>query len=338
MGKIPSRSYYLQSRSPYATARNLAYRAGRYVVRSAATYLTKKAVDTATQKMTKGATSNYVTTQHDTTRQYRFKRMPRRKRKRWVKKIKQNAAMDFALAGTRTAVYNGSLEQSIRTGQTQGAMAVHLYGHNGAEQTIDGKTWEFAQADINYLISKDPRIITTGTQMSKFRFTSAVIDITCRNSSSNNLGLEVDLYVIKYNSETDTRSFWALHQEAKDLLGDTEGTIGAPLTLEKRGVTPFDIPSLASMGMKIMSKQKFFLPNGNTFTYQYRDPRNHAFNVGKRYDNDGFLIPGQTVTLLCLFKPIVGGTIADAKLTIGATRTYRYGIIGQNELAGNFYG
>jgi len=42
-----------------------------------------------------------VTRQKDTVSQYRYRRMPRYKRKRWVKKVKANVAMDYALAGTR---------------------------------------------------------------------------------------------------------------------------------------------------------------------------------------------------------------------------------------------
>lgn len=333
-----SKFYQTPPRTPYRVARRLFTTGAKYAARAATAAVAKKLVDTATQTATGGGQSNFVTTQYDTTRQYRFKRMPRRKRKRWVKKVKANTAMDYALAGTRTVVYNAYLEQTIRTGQTQGLMATHLFANNGAEEVINGKIWENAQSDINYLISRDDNIITTGQQLSKFRFTSGVLDITVRNSSLANLALEVDLYVIKYNSETDVKSFMSMHQTAVTKLNGVDGSLASePLTLEKRGVTPFDIPALASMGMKVLSKQKFFLPNGNTFTYQYRDPRNHAYGVGKAYDNDGYILPRQTTTLLCIFKPIVGGTVSDAKLQIGATRTYRYGIIGQNQLAGDYY-
>lgn len=328
--------YRTPPRTPYGVARRLFQVGTKVATRAALRAAVRRIAGTSTSTAAKSAKTNYVTTQHDTARQYRYKRMPRRKRKRWVKKIKQNAAMDYAMAGTRTAVYNGSLSKSIRTGQTQGVLAVHLYGLNGGLPPINGTTNEFATSDINYLISRDDSILTTGQKLSKFRFTSAVIDITVRNSSENNLGLEVDLYVIKYGSETDSASFMTLHETAINQLNGVDGPPATPpLTLEKRGVTPFDIPAMAAMGMKIMSKQKFFLPNGDTFTYQYRDPRNHAFGLGTNYDNDGYTIPYQTVTLLCIFKPIVGGTTADANLTMGATRTYRYGIIGQNQLAGD---
>jgi len=44
----------------------------------------------------------------------------------------------------------------------------------------------------------------------------------------------------------------------------------------------------------------------------------------------------KTVSLIAVFKPVVGGTVADANLTMGATRVYRYGIIGANDQAGNW--
>lgn len=296
----------------------------------------KRAGRQRTQSKRSSGNNTYVTKQHDTVRQYRYRRMPRYKRKRWLKKVKQNAAMDYALAGTRTAVYNGNLEQPIRETQQQGLLSVHLYGHNGDGAAVNGLNWEFGQSDIDYLIGRDTNIFTAANKLSKFRFTSAVIDITARNSSTNNLSLEVDMYIIKYNSESDQKSFYRFHNDAVTRLksiapGDN------PITLEKRGVTPFDIPSLASMGMKVITKQKFFVPSGDTFTYQYRDPKNRPFGDGKRFDNDGFVLPYQTVTFLFVFKPVVGGNPTDAKLTIGATRTYRYGIIGQNTLAGDHY-
>lgn len=327
-------------------AANAAYRAaGHYLDQNKKDTMAKTASKMGMRRKSRtrsrrksSGNNSYVTTQRDTVKQYRYRRMPRYKRKRWVKKVKANAAMDFALAGTRTSVYNGSLQMPIRAEFSQGLLAVHLYGNNGNGATVNGYDWEYGQSDINYLIGVDDKIITTGQKLSKFRFTSGVIDITARNSSLNNLSLEVDLYMIKYKSETDFTSFYRMHQEAISRIQNVNGTPDNPLTMEQRGVTPFDIPALAAMGMKIISKQKFFLPNGDTFTYQYRDPRNHPYGTGSKYDNDGFILPGVTTTFLCVFKPVVGGTVADARLTVGATRTYRYGIIGENQLVGDFYG
>lgn len=328
-------SYPTPPRTPMGPYRNLFQAGLKYAARAAVGAAARRFVSTGTQTAKSGASQTYVTGQRDTVKQYRFKRMPRRKRKRWVKKIKQNAAMDYALAGTTTTVYNGSLTQSIVSGRTQGYLAVHLYGHNGGTISIAGQSWEFGQADLNYLVSNDPKIITTGVKLSKFRFTSAVIDITAKNTSTADTegvipDLEVDLYVIKYTSESDQKTLYELSYEAASRVQDVNGGTGTTINLEQRGVTPFDIVTMASMGVKVISKQKFFLPAGNTFTYQYRDPRNHHYGHGHVYDNDGFVLPHQTVTLLCLFKPVVGGSPTVAKLSVGATRTYRYGIIGEN--------
>lgn len=322
-------------RTPMRVAQNLFNSGVRYAARAAVGAAARRYLNTATQTTQTVPQQTYITGQRDTVKQYRYKRMPRRKRKRWVKKVKQNAAMDYALAGTTTTVYNGSLTQSIAGGKTQGYLAVHLYGHNGGTIAIGGQSWEFGQADINYLVSQDDRIITTGTKLSKFRFTSAVLDITAKNTSTAFEGvipdLEVDLYVIKYTSQSDQKTLYELSYEAASRVQDVSGTPSTTINLETRGVTPFDIVTMASMGVKVVSKQKFFLPAGNTFTYQYRDPRNHHYGHDNAYDNDGYVLPKQTVTLLCLFKPVVGGSATTSKLSVGATRTYRYGIIGENQ-------
>lgn len=327
------------------TAANAAYRAAGYYLnqnkkdampKTAAKMGMKRRSRMRSRRKSSG-NNTFVTRQKDTVSQYRYRRMPRYKRKRWVKKVKANVAMDYALAGTRTVVYNGSVAQPIRAGKTQGFVGVHLYGMNGDGGTVNGLQWEIGQSDINYLISQDPKIITTGQQLSKFRFTSALVDLTFRNSSTNNLTLEVDLYTITYTDETDFTSLYRLHNAAVTRIADSTGALlSTNLSLEGRGVTPFDITALAQYGVKVLSKRKFFLPNGDTFTYQHRDPRNHYFSGNDLYDNQGYVMKRKTVSLIAVFKPVVGGTVADANLTMGATRVYRYGIIGANDQAGNW--
>jgi len=83
------------------------------------------------------------------------------------------------------------------------------------------------------------------------------VDLTFRNSSTNNLTLEVDLYTITYTDETDFTSLYRLHNAAVTRIADSTGALlSTNLSLEGRGVTPFDITALAQYGVKVLSKRK----------------------------------------------------------------------------------
>jgi len=157
--------------------------------------------------------------------------------------------------------------------------------------------------------------------------------LTIKNPNADN-GLEVDIYEVMYTSTTRHTSLTKLHT---DLYTTTPSNRNPSVSSDSaswdvRGMTPFDTVQFGAQGCKILSKKKVFLPAGDTFTYQYRDPKNHYLGPDHFDDTTGFVLPYKTRTILFVFKTIVGEIEAfQPTLVIGATRVYKYKIKGEVE-------
>lgn len=284
-----------------------------------------------------------VTTQRDSRLVYRYKRMPRRKRRAWTRFLRKNLAADLKNVGTKTIIYNGSTPLTTTGDQKQSVAAVHLYGCS--PENVPVVSTEIGLADLRRIINQD---IDTGAASDKAYFASAIMDITMTNISppvtlpdtgaSVNPPLEVDLYDIVYRKEIDTNSLQEFFN------GCTNATIpitsgGSWTDVSQRGWTPFDTTqALALGGIKILRKTKYFVPYGDSVTYQVRDPRNRMFRRQDVYNDTktiGFLSPGARATrsVLVVCKPVAGiapGSGTTSFLKIGATRKYSYKIMKEN--------
>jgi len=277
----------------------------------------------------KSPTQNTVTSQYDTKQQYRRKRMPRRKRKQWKSFSRKVNSVITKSLGTKTRLFNSTTEINIDAADTgQNYCSAFLYSKSGFATTIK-------QAGIKDIyecikgISADDNFTV--------RFETGILDLTCRNTSSTvGADLEIDLYVVtmnkkvNYNGNNLEEMIVAAEQETSTLPNPITG-----LTLANRGATLFDLPCLMKLsGMKILSKRKYFLPKGNTFTYQYRDPSNHyipAMQIREGLTNaqidtlgSGFVYPKLTKGIILVAKKIVGSTGLQAQLQVGVTRKYKY--------------
>lgn len=81
-----------------------------------------------------------------------------------------------------------------------------------------------------------------------------------------------------------------------------------------------------------------FIRNGQTATYQMRDPRRRVFTRGYMRETYGPNIPGKTRHLLIVAKSIPGFNVASTgddtiqeRMDVGITRKYLYKIEGVNE-------
>lgn len=270
-----------------------------------------------------------VTTQHDARLVYRKRRMPWKKRKRYVRGFRRHTAYSLKLLGTRTQLYNisGSITTDDSAGiSSQCYVAIGMYGQTGADtQTVADKfRHNVGMGHLGDIFSKN------GEEGNKLIFGSAVMDITLRNTGTDQF--EADAYDIVCRSHNPRANFnadLAIAESSTDAIGSS-----GQLLLRKRGATPFDLSELTKMGYKILTKRKYLLSPGQSCTYQIRDPRNRAVDggdwlgVGQRW-----VRRGMTRFVLVVCKNIVGATSAPI-LTYGVTNKYMYKVWESNSDAG----
>lgn len=285
-----------------------------------------------------------VTDHHDSRLIYRKKNMPRFKKARWRSFNRKVEAVSERDLGSQTVVFNKpeTVGNSVAGNQVLATYA--LYGVNsGTNTTYD---------DLDQIGAFNALAVTTPTTglsigpSSKVIFKSAVMDLTIRNGSSFNTDegpvadsaarMEVDVYEIIVRKGDERGAEYA------DLLAllaqnpvrtDPIGGAGTEINLSLRGVTPFDcVYALSNFGIKILSKRKYQISNGDQVTYQIRDPRRHVLLQRELQAFEGPIKGNLTRCVLVIGRIApglpVGGTIGtyNEVLEIGITRKYLYKI------------
>ena len=326
----------------FAGARS-AYQLGQYLARRTRMNSGRSYTQTKTKK--RKSSGKGVTFQHDRQLIYQKRRMPYRKKKKWIAfKQKVNAISEKEL-GTQTVVFNRRKEFNYVNMNNHGLFTLALYPNTS------GETW---LNDIRYLHqmdnTNDPTSIdgTTVDETTKYMFQSAVLDVTMRNTSFSAEGLdrdcslEVDIYEMTMSRKavkgttqiTDLKDVFSDgYTDTKDIKNTGVSVVTAGITPEKRGVTPFDCPqALAKYRIKILKKTKLFISNGQTSTYQMRDPTRHVVTRARLGETPGVNMPGMTKFLYITFKAVPGIDVpaTTPQLDTGITRKYMYKIEGRN--------
>lgn len=303
---------------------------------------------TNVKRKKKTSSGRGVTFQRDARMIYRRRRMPRGKRRRWVRFRRKVEWIDENNLGTRTVLFNKGLERSNSTSGNHGEASICLYGwQNGG--TI--QTWNNDLTYIANLENDGSPDVTSGNTVfdnQKMFFHSGVLDVTMRNTSTKDgeldgqCTLEVDIYEMTMRKETEINGtnygtiYDALNQTTAGIYNQNTSMIGTPVDLSNRGVTPFEMnKALSALGIKIWKKTKYYISSGQTITYQIRDPKRHKFYRAKiAGTGNGCNKPGVTRHLLVIFKSVpgisVGSTtgLTQEKLYLGVTRKYMYKIEG----------
>lgn len=249
-----------------------------------------------------------VTTQFDTKLIYRRRRMPYRRRRRWkrfVRKVTAVSDKDFA----QQSVVRNYSTNNISTGSTtdQQIAGFELYSFNGDPNRDD---MEAIQATA---LTADRENI---------RFKSAVLDLTCVNTGTTSL--EVDLYVMMCRRDVSTAVATTMQQQYVDAFAQQAeidvGIGGTLLSATQRGVTPFQ-NTLFLPYWRVLTKRKYMLSAGGTFTYQTRDPKNRYYSFS--FDNGIHAKRGWTRGVLLVFKNVPGAGV-NGQINVGVTRTYAY--------------
>lgn len=288
-----------------------------------------------------------VTDHYDRKQVYRKRRMPRFRRRRWKafsRKVKFVAEKEY---GTRTVVFNRSITFNNANAGFQCLGYVYLYGNQSTD------SWANDINSIGALETQQainaPTVDYNVDKTTKVMFQSAILDITVRNTSfitltglgDSSLRLEVDAYELSVN--TPAINVLTARITVNELFGDgSTDTFTIPgaasgLAIQNRGATPFDIPmALSRYRIKIWKKTKYILNNGESFTYQVRDPKRRVITHQNMIADQGFNKRGWTRIIYFIAKLLPGTVLGAAagqateQLTVGATRKYMYKVEGIN--------
>lgn len=266
-----------------------------------------------------GGDGNGITTQHDRTFQYRYKKLNRRKRRMIKKRVKRFNRMLARSLGTNTILRNDSITSTVATAAQQGYGTVVMYGWDGTNNAN-----ECGNDDVYQIVANDGRI----TSSTKIKFYDCVMDVTFRNTGQSSMELDVyEFYTRADNMPyTSTGSIFGNADADTPIIG-----AGASLGVGTRGVTPFELPVFCE-NIKILKKVKYFLPTGNSGTFQMKNRKikelwgsdigdvSGGVGHGKIFHRNGW-----TKGLIFICKSMVGEEQGPG-LTVGCTRVYRYTI------------
>jgi len=278
--------------------------------------------------------------------------MPRYRRKRWKRFMNKVHAVSERDLGSRTVVMNVSATFYSKVANYQGVGSVALY-----PQGSTASSWLNDLTNISALENSGDPTAAAGTTVldtTNFIFKSGVLDITIRNTSGlyvsdgvytldSQAKIELDIYEItaRKQFQTGTTVYHKL-ETALEYGGTLTNNLaggGTAIELARRGATPWDLPAaLSYFGMTIQSKKKYFMANGDTITYQLRDPKRHVIQQERMQNEVGVNKPGWTRHVLFLFKLIPGlqkgttvGVSYGEQIQVGVTRKYLYKIEGAND-------
>lgn len=201
-----------------------------------------------------------VTTQHDVSTRYRRRRMPARKRKRWVRFTRRVRHVELQMQPLQ--IYQHLTKNSATAaGGTQGQAGLYLLDTNASGQghltslfkTVYGLTGAITEYGPNRLYLK-----------------SACIDLQLKNTGTEQC--IIDMYWCRTRANiNDTSAIGSLFD-----AGITNMTAYGAITTTNPALTPFDNPNFCKM-FKILKKTEYLISPDQVVTLQQRQAKNRYF-------------------------------------------------------------
>lgn len=280
MGK----AYQLKRRygvSPYMRALgatgSLIYNAGKKIAPYAAAAVFGSGSSGSGMNKKKGVRESGINTfQHDALNRYRYKRMPKRRRKRWTRFSKSvrhvNLQMQPLQIYTQKSVANGS--------SAVNAQSYYGYMLGGTQVTGNREIFE---------IFKDAYNTAAFSNCASYKIfiKSMCLDMQVTNTGS--YPIIVDVYRLRCRKDYGSASTLAAEYTAaaSELVATTGGRTYDPT--DPSG-TPFDVPNFLSY-WKVISKREVIIGSNNTTTMQIRRPANQYVD-GKSVVTNAQCLPG----------------------------------------------
>lgn len=278
-------------------------------------------IRTVTQGEDQGSNGG-VTQQHDKRVQYRKKRYPKQRKRKWVKFVKKVKAVTEKGTGTQNFLFNDTHTSTAVVG-SQAVTSLMMYGGSKADETVNTRGYSDINKIMN-IVSPTPGVISNVSDLSRtgnLQFISAVLDVTITNVTGTIL--ELDMYEIYFKGNKDLGSNGRTIEDCYQYLLDSQiKKGGGDTSCTSRGWTPFNCGAGASQcGFKIYKKTKFHIGAGQVITHQKRDPRSHWIGYNQAAWQKDIWGKKFSYGLLFIGKTVPGYDNAPTYV-LGCTRSY----------------
>lgn len=294
--------------SPYTRA---AFATGN-LIRAAAPYAKRaySALETIRKKRTiAGPVSSF---QNDNVPRYRYKRMPAKKRKRWVRFVKRIRHVNLSMQPLQ--IYTKKVNANSTTLVNVGGSYSYMIG--GTTVTLNDEILQMFKGA--YAVAS-----ADAAKAYKLYLKSLVLDMMITNTGSATA--IVDVYRLRY--VRDFSSAITVHAQLTQALGEVvaDSTTNT-LSATDVSVTPFDAPNFCQY-WKVVSKREIVMGAGQTATMQIRKPHNKYID-GKVLTTNNQAIPGFSEAFLIMWHgaPTAVPDFAATALSFGTTLVGHYAI------------
>lgn len=190
--------------------------------------------------------------------------------------------------------------QTVVTATTEQAWQIfHMRPWNGSAATPGAGSLynEQAQNDVSDIFADLGAI-----SADRLKILRSEMEVSLLSSGIGVIDIYELVYLKKPNAAiVDQASFNAV---LTDALANVNA-LGTALTLNRRGVTPFDITSLVKdYGVKVIKKSVFLVQSNQGLSYRMTDYSHDVIDTTQMTDSStGFCLPGMTRSLLVIWKP-----------------------------------
>ena len=226
--------------------------------------------------------TSFLTYDNDFKTDYKYRRMPRGKRKAWRKfSNKVNTVINKG-QGLKKHLYEFVIEESTGTGFTNASSAM-LYTPDAQVATLNSDMGTLFREMMDPGAFDNANTFGNGDITRTLRFDSAQLEVTWRNTGVH--PLIIDLYYVQCRRDfgltnldtlNNPEGIFVLGFEKQGIVEDIEEN-RIPFTNKQFstqfGTTPFQ-SSLFCQHFKIITKRKITIAPGNTVSKTLKDPKN----------------------------------------------------------------
>lgn len=268
----------------------------------------------SSRSSSKDITGSILTNQYDAGSRYTKRRMPRRRRRAFVKSWKKFQWMVQKQQPLLTWT-NGFANNWSGTADTQGTFGTFLYPINlGTNET-----------DLRDIIVAAFGGTLTDHQTKRLYIKSACVDVQMRNSGGSPCIIDV------YKVVATGLPWQTAGSSIQGIWNTTYGLQSGTLQAADVALTPFQNPELCKY-FKVINKKEILLGTGNVTTLQMRIPGNRPI-YGRQLNAAGGTYPRRTMGFIFQIRgtPESGAFSPPNRLSaysidVGIQKTYNYGL------------